>query len=478
MADILKLPLNSIPYQNVNDITLDNISDALFDGYIDEFGNTNKRPGLLEFANLENSSAIDGLFSWEAKKLIIVVSDGNIFTIDASGNVNDITGDQLEVSTRCSFAENGNFVVIANGGQMVYTDGVSNTIAITSPNAPTQVTHVAFLDYYLLANEKGDDIIRFADFENVAPTTWLFADFFQAESLPDGILAMLVSNGIIYLFGENSIEFWVNNGVNPFARQSTQRERGLMSPYSVVLVNDSFYFFDSRRRLTLMNGFNARIVNTSFDKTIQQFEKVDDALADYCTVIGKNWVVFNFPDAGRTLVYDLNGPATQYWAEWSAWFKPDAIRKRFFANNFIYAKFINKHLIGSYQTGKVLELSETAYDDDGTEIHFLKRTGHIDYEAPYNLKISYEIIVRMLSGIGLQQDSNAKATARIRWRDNGDTSWSNYVDIDLSNTGNTQFLKNITQNGSYYTRQYEIVFTDNSSFVMGKSYERVDINEF
>jgi hypothetical protein len=477
-TQILPLPLNSIPYQNVSEMTLDNLSDELFDGYIDEFGNTNKRPGLAPFSILGTEKSVDGLYSWEIKKLILNVSDGFILTTDSSMINTDITGDKLVENVRPTYAQNGVFIVLANSGKMVYTDGTVNTIAITDPQAPSEVTHVGYLDFYLLAFQKGTSLVRFADFENIAPTGWNFDDFFVAESQPDGILSMYIANGIIYLFGESSIEFWVNDGVSPFRRINTQRERGVMSPYCTVLVNDSFYFFDNRRRLTLLNGFTAKIINTSFDKTIANFETVDDCLADYITVLGKNWLMFTFPTENKTLFYDLNGPGTQYWAEWSTWDQSTGSRDRFLLNCHTYSKFLNKHLVGSYQGDKVLNLTDKVCDDDGINIHFLKRTGNIDYEVPYQQKVSYNIIVRMLSGIGLDEDKFSDATARIRWRDNGSSTWSNYTNIQLSQQGRTEFLKRINSNGSYYTRQYEISMTDNAPFVMAKSFERLDINEF
>ena len=478
MSVILKAPLNSIPYQNVSDFVLDNLSDELLDGYIDELGNTNKRPGLGLYTSLGTSKKVDGSFFWEAKALTVFVSDGRILTVDANKMINDITGDTLLTDGRPTFAENGSFLVIANGGLMVYTDGVALTISITDPQAPSLVTHVAFLDNYLLAFQKGTALVRFANFENIAPTSWNFDDFFTAESNPDGIVSLYTANGIVYIFGTSSIEFWINDGVSPFRRTATQRERGVMGPYSTVLVNDSFYFFDANRRLSVMNGFNAKTINTSFDKTIQSFPTVTDTLSDYVTVLGKNWIVFSFPDSDKTLMYDLQGPGTTYWSEWSTWDAITNTRKRFILNTYIYVRSLNVHLIGDYKGDSIFQLDETFFTDSDLAIRFLKRTGNIDYEVPYNSKTSYELIVRMLSGSGLADNPNIPPKARIRWRDNGDTTWSNYVDITLASQGDKRFLKRITANGSYYTRQYEISMTDNAPFIIGKSFERVDINEF
>jgi len=476
MAKITPLPFNSKPFQNVDPIVLDDASEALFDAFIDEFGNTNMRPGSKLFSNLENNKKIDGLFWWEAKQIIIAVSDGSVFKIiNSAGDFVDITGDKLLDDTRPTFADNGNILVIANGGKMVTTDGTSLTAFIVDADAPTKVTHVAFLDFFLLANEVGTGRFRFTDF-TTNPNVWFALDVFEAEANPDVIEALYVNRRTIYLYGTNSTEFWFNDGVTPFSRmQGTTIQRGVMSKYSQINVNETFYFFDDRRRLTRFEGNNPIILNTAFDETIQSFDTVDDCIADYITKDGKAWIIFTFPTEGRTLFYDLVG---DYWAEWSLFEIATGSRDRYIGNAYVYARGFNKHLIGDFRTGKVYDMDSTFFLDDTENIHFLRRTGSIDHDAPDNKKRSYRINIRLKSGEGFGPDGNTAPTLRIRWRDNGSSVWGNYRLISLDIRGNREFIKRINNLGAYHSRQYELAYSDPAPFVMGKAFERLDLGEF
>jgi hypothetical protein len=479
MPQTIELPINSIPYQNVDEITLDELGDSLFDGYIDENGSPNKRPGLKEFVRLKTNKPIDSIYWWESKKVLIAVSDGRIFKItDKDGTLVELTGDKLESSGQVTFADNGNYLVMANGGRMVYTDINGPTSYITDPDAPTVVTHVAFIDFFLLAFQKDGTTVQFADFETT-PTSWFAADFFTAEANPDGIKALYVNRRTIYIMGTNTIEIWTNDGFSPFSRiNGATIQRGVLSPYSTVNVNDNLYFFDSRRRLTVISGASAQILTTSFDKTFQSLDTFNDVIGSYTTVLGKNWIIFNFETENRTFFLDLNGPGTSYWAEWSYMNSLTNQRESFLGRSSDFASEWNLHLWGSRKTDKILSMSNDAFNDDGQKIHFRKISGWIDYDRPINQKTSYRIKSRMKSGFGIGTSNDTKATARIRWREDGNTVWSNYITIDLEKQGNRNFFKEIQSNGSYYARQYEISMSDEAPFVIGKTVEEIDINEF
>ena len=421
MSQTIDLDLNSIPYQNVDPITLNQYSDSLYDGYIDELKNTVKRPGIEHFIKLGTAKKSDSLYWWESKSCFICVSDGNIYKIvDETGTKVDLTGDKLEDQGRVTFASNGTYLVMANGEKMVYTDGTALTAYITDPDAPTKVTHVAFLDDWLLAFQVGSQNVQFADFETT-PTTWYAADYFVTQSNPDGLISMYVNQRIIYLMGTNTVEFWINDGISPFSRIDNVLERGITAPYSTVNVNDTLYFFDYKRRLTAMNGYTAQIISTSFDKTIQGFSSFNDVLSDYITIDGRNFILFTFPTENRTFLYDLDGPGTPYWAEWSYWDELNETRKRFILNCYAYSPLWNIHVIGSCFDDNIFMFSSNYYDDNGVEIRFSKTTGNIDHQVPDKLKRSYQLKLIMKSGIGIGNQNQNDAFARIRWRDNGST---------------------------------------------------------
>src|SRR6185369_10913402 len=103
-----ELPITGDPYRNVDEAELDQISPMAQDGYVDELGIMQKRPGLKLLVDLGTNASIDGLYWWEQQGIALVVSNGRIWKItDSVGSVTELTGDQLGAGTPVTFAPNG-----------------------------------------------------------------------------------------------------------------------------------------------------------------------------------------------------------------------------------------------------------------------------------------------------------------------------------------------------------------------------------
>lgn len=483
MPKVIQTPLSSFPYQNVDSSMLDILGDVLYDGYIDVLPDGDlisiKRPGLSEFISTLNTvGKVDSLYWWDAKSVGISVSMGNVSKLTTSSGVfSSITGDKLAEGKRATFAQNGSYLVIANEGKMVYTDGTANTAYITDADAPQDVTHVAFLDDYVIAFQKGTSKVSFADF-TTTPTSWSATDFFTAESSPDGLLALHVhrDSRTVILFGSDSTEFWVNDGNTPFSRiQSAPIGKGLMAAHCVVEVDGNFYFFDNNRRLNILSGTLSQELPSSFDRVIQSFSTVSDCIGDYIHIMGKKWLLFQFPTENRSFIYDIEN---NYWAEWTYWFVPESRRDMFIGRCYAYMRGWNYHLFGSKSTDALYRMDESFYKDHNVEIMHTKRTGHLDHDAPFNTKRCYGLNMRLKTGIGLNSDPSVSPKMLIRYRDNGSTQWSNSLEVNLRSQGNQYFPVELYNLGSYKTRQWEINMSDDAPFQLGKTFEKVDVNVY
>lgn len=469
-----EFPINSPPMQNVDSMTLDIFSESLFDGYIDEMGNTNKRSGLKLFTDLGSFKKSDGSHWFENQNMALFNSDGSIYKItDNNGTVTNITntGDKLNSNAHATFTDNGTTFVACNGGKMVYSNGTANTTYITS-NAPAEVSHVGFLDQYLIANKVGTGFFYFADFTS-SPTTWNAIDFVNAESSPDIILALYVVRRTIVAMGESSIEFFQNDGVSPLSRiNGMEIGRGVMAKHCTVNVNGVLYFFDDKRRLCILDGFRVTQINTSFDKTIQNLTTVSDCVASYEHFNGINQIRFNFPSEKRTFIYNLD---QNYWSEDSFYNSNSNQREHYLGTSYVYAKLWNRHLMASRFTGEIFYLDNQTHTDNSQQIRFQKTTGWIDYGLPDQLKRSYSITFRLKMGVGIGANKDVEPKLTLRYRDDGNQTWSNYIQIPLKVLGKTEFVYKLTNLGSYFCRQYEINCSEDIPFVIGKASEVVDL---
>ena len=58
---------------------------------------------------------------------------------------------------------------------------------------------------------------------------------------------------------------------------------------------------------------------------------------------------------------------------------------------------------------------------------------------------------------------------QIRYRDNGERGWSNWVDVSLGSIGQTGFNVRLKRLGIFSSRQYEIRYSDNTPLVFSKA---------
>ena len=113
-----KLPIAETIVKAVDEIGLVTHGAEMRDGYVDELGNINRRPGLTEFCDFGEVAAVDGLFWWEAQNWVIGVCNGKTFKItDNAGTEAEITHDDTAwvTGTRATFADYKTAIYGANG---------------------------------------------------------------------------------------------------------------------------------------------------------------------------------------------------------------------------------------------------------------------------------------------------------------------------------------------------------------------------
>jgi len=465
----VKLPISAPVYQNIDDVALTQASAALIDGYIDEAGAVNKRPGLLEFVDVGGNDGIDGVYWWESQGILIVVSGGNIYKITTSeGAFTDITGDKLNVGTPVSFATTGSDLIMANGTRMVRSSSGGTTAYIADSDAPTSVTHVAFLDQYILASAKNTGRFHWSNVND--PTTWNALSFATAEADPDNLLALHVGWREIMLFGSQGVETWYDDGTSPFARLSGGYvDRGCGAPNSVVFANNRWYWLDNLRKIVVLDGRSPQIISTPFDRVIQELSRVDDCIAYPFEASGRHFIVFTFPSADLTLVYDY---ASNQWYQWGWWNSALAVYGRFRGQCHAFAADWGFHVAGDHATGKVLKVSREHYADAQDDIRMLRRTSHVTH-GTLQRKRSRRLALRLRRGDGIA-DSTSAQQLMLRWRDDNG-NWSNERFADLGKTGERELTARLHRLGVYRSRQYEFVLSDGAPFVLVEAEEEMEV---
>jgi len=464
-----KVPLTGASYPSLNEQFLDTRSAVVRNLYVNEFDYSEKRPGLMELLDLGTARGIDGLYWWDVAQKAVVVSNGRVWTIDdALGNTTELTsGDLLQIGTPTTFDDNGTTLFMANGGKILSSTSSGPAAYIADADAPTAVTHVAFLDQYIIANLSGTGSFQFSEVAD--PTAWRAIDIATAETKPDITKALHVGLGEIAHFGTKSIEFWLNDGVSPFARiNGATIERGILAPYSVALVNDRWIALDDRRRVIVIDRRQPVEVSMPVHHVLQSLSSVETAIGQVYTIEGLPLYVLSFPQDNRTLVYNI---LKNDWTEWDYWDQTEATTRRFRGNAYCYASRWNLHLVGDHSNGKVYCAKPSVYQDISGPIRCVRRTGFITHGTDQE-KESRSLRIKVKRSVATAAAPNPQIM--LRYRNNGG-AWSNELWRNLGPVGDHENYVTWESLGQYRARQYEIAFTDNAPFEMAGAEEDVEV---
>jgi hypothetical protein len=441
-----------------------------FNCYPSAAGSLTDRPGHLPWLDLNTGRRISGLYWWEQKRAVAVTSGSSAFLITSpSGSLQSISGGNLLLDQRPTFAEDRTRLYLANGSRIHYTDGSVPLEEITDPDAPLQVTHVAFLDGYLLAFQRNGRIFQHSLLDD--SLSWNALDQFLADGLIDKLVALVVAHQRIYAFGTKSVEVWFNDGVTPFRRNSnTLIQRGTLSPHTIALANNTFYFLDQERRFVRLQGLTPQVVSTAYDRELRTFGTVEDAIFNVYNIRGKNWLVMSFPTEGRTIAYDyLND---QFDGDWSLWDQANGRHTEFLGQTHVHVPDWNMHIVGDRSTGKLYQMSESAYNDAG-QIMARAWEGPPNDQGTLANKSNEWLRARLKRG---QTDLPVNPVVQLRWRDsNGLLSLPQ--PMDLGALGQGEDYLNLPPMGDYISRALRLEWSDNAPVEIYSLEEQFEFEE-
>ena len=491
MTQSVKINFKS-PNRNVDPTTLNEELYYMRDSYRDEKLALNKRSGLGSSAvlDLEVDSPIDGQYWWDKQGVGIAVSNGRIWSYTSAYVATELTDGTplLEQRGQCTFAEvkktsdNKVYLFIANGGRIVYTDGVAtNAAQMVGGDDPVNCTHVVHIDGYLIANDIETEAKKNKWFTTVvnAPLTFAGGDDYTAPMQVDDIVAILESNRLLYVLGKQTIEPWYNTGGTiTFARvNGSLINIGVFSANSVTKYKNDIYFLSNNREITLLRGYDTLSISLPYNKYIQALETINDVKIEVVSSLeGYDFLLCHFPSEDITLahnitLFNLSKGEINDWYEWNYW--NDNSYEQFKGINSIYAAGYGVYLIGDRSDSKIYTFSQDNLNDNGQAIKTEIVTGHIDH-GTFNMKKSTWLIIKFKRG-----ETVSSKSVFIYWRDNGDSEWSNAVEYEMGSgsLGDRELFVKIQPMGEYRSRQYKIVCGDEINLVASGFEEKVEVKD-
>ena len=99
---------------------MDTRNAYLMDVFVNELGDTVKRPCLQPWVDLGSTTGTDGLFWWDEQQALVAVNNGVAFKIiNSTGEYTPLVGATVPVGNKVSFASSGSILLYTNGGPIV-----------------------------------------------------------------------------------------------------------------------------------------------------------------------------------------------------------------------------------------------------------------------------------------------------------------------------------------------------------------------
>jgi len=370
--------------------------------------------------------------------LMYIVSSDTLYSVDTVGNETTL-GTLQTTSGRCEMAHNGDEIVIVDGTQGCHYKESTTTFTAdlnaTDADFPKAATTITFIDGYFAVNDPANTNAANAPgglfiSGSYNGETWAALDYTVAERSWDQILALRIANGLLWAIGENSTEVFQNTGNADFPLEpirSAVIEYGTLAGASVSEADNTLIWVSKSKygqgQVLQNNGYGVKKISTdAIDNHIHGYT-VTDAQSFVLQWKGHTWYVLTFPTSDKTWVYDLS---THMWFQWAT----NGDDSRHISNDYVF--FNSKHYIGSRVDGKIYQLKDTEYSDDGTAITRVRQSPHIHFQGKKGFVRAIELI--MEQGVGTVSVTDPQAM--VQWSKDRGHSWSSeqWRDI-LGNVG-------------------------------------------
>lgn len=321
-------------------------------------------PGLKPFVEIASDGGIRGLRDVEGK--LMVVAGTRLYQI--TNNLVAIPRGTVPGTGLVTMSHNqqgiANELLIGNGSAgYVYNTATRAFDRVIDPGFPgTKASD--YLDSFLLGVEPLGRFWFHSDLADAESYNTL--DRYEAETSPDRIVTLAVSNEEVVVFGQRTIDFSVNTGAatGTFQSKGVSCNVGCAGTNAVVKLDNTLMWLDNYGVFQRLDGYTPVPISTrALESAIAQFkDRWSGVVATTYQDRGRKIAYWTFPN-GLTFGYDVT---TRLWHRLQSYG-----RTNFRAPQIVY--WNKKWIAGDSQTGRLYELDwDYMLDVDQPHVRRLK----------------------------------------------------------------------------------------------------------
>lgn len=383
-------------------------------------------PGLAAFSTFAGGGTVRGRF--KIGNLLYVLCGETLYKV-TSGGTSSVVGTILgslpitaAINRKSPFQQA--FIVADNNYYVLENDALSEAVPGSgNVNLDAGGHSVAFLDGYLIVGYANGQFNWSAINDAL---DWPALNFAEAEAKDDNLVRVAIFGDRLFLFGEASVEQWVNSGdieVPFIPQQGALIERGCLSKLTPSELDNTIFWLDQKGFVVRSEGTIGRVVSTfAVHRDIQATMK----LGEQDLISAGSWA-----RDGHEF-YELHGPdwCWVYDASTREWWKRESEDKDTWRARF-HLRVFNKDLVASFDGAVLYEQSDTFFDEDGSNLIVKMRS--LPVSQGHQRVRHNSLIAAMEMGVG---NSDGPAHVQdpkllLRWSDDGGNRWSDQVEQSL-----------------------------------------------
>jgi hypothetical protein len=313
-------------------------------------------------------TVLRGMVATAGGSNLYAVYGNGLYTVNSAGTRTSV-GSLVSSTGYVDMKIGRDQLVIVDGNFGYYYNLTSGVLTQISDVNFRGSARVGYVDGYFLFTEPQSQ--RFYISASEDASTIDASDEVQIQGGPDKLIAVLNDHKEAWLFGENTIEVWVNTGNAdfPFERnESAFIQTGLMAAFSAQSLDNTLFWLgrDERGGGQIFKSEGYRVVRISTDAVEQPIQKfirdggdISRAIAYTYQQGGHAFYVLKIPGMLTCWAFDV---ATGFWHERADFENGDYVLHRASMHAYCYGK----NLVGSYEDGIIYEYDPLVYTN-GTD---------------------------------------------------------------------------------------------------------------
>jgi hypothetical protein len=431
------------------------------------------RPGLAVKYTLPGENAIPAEFTVNGRTFVAGAFFWELLQNGTATKWGTLNGPPLTPTQICCCQTH--LLILSNGDLYIFvltpvtdSNGVlhpaNSLIVVNMSQFNGPVMQIDFCDGYFFASIQNSNTFQVSDLEDA--TTWNGLFISTISYFPDNIVSLKVDHREVWLLsGKKSIAYYnAGAGFPPFIPiQGAFLEDGCAAAFGTVQANDTVCWIEANDRgqgiAKMMGSYvGIRISTLAVELAWQSYTTIADAIGFAYQDQGHNFLVYRFPTAGVTWVYDF---FTSLWSKWLFWnsntgYSPYRATSHTF--NF------GMHLVGDWKSGNIYQQSANIYTDFGNPIRGERITPTVMNENKWIYFNHIEFLLE--TGLGpipplLDGDGQPRGPQlMLCWSDNGGKTWSNTFYLDCGQAGEYNKRVHKHQLGRARKRVFKFNWTD------------------